>query len=148
MKNSCLHVVLIKALLLITGLLFVLPTLSLAEGTVKSVTGSTLIRKGVEEWEPLKEGDAVSDGALVWIGSSSSLVLKVADKLIELSGGPVGSNILINKVEPFDAAIKGVGIRYLGAQMPPASPPQLLSPPDRFRLPNGAIELSWSSLQN
>ncbi len=147
MKNSCLHGILINALILMTGLLFALPTLSLAEGTVKSVTGSTLIKKGAEEWQAIKEGDVITDGALVWIGSSSSLVLKVEDKLIELSGGAVGSNILINKVEPFDAAIKGVGIRYLGAQMPPASPPQLLSPPDGFRLTNGTIELSWSSLQ-
>ncbi|MEK6725681.1 MAG: hypothetical protein AABY54_03910 [Deltaproteobacteria bacterium] len=147
MKNSFLHGIFIKALILITGLLFALPTLSLAEGTVKSVTGSTLIRKGVEEWQPLKEGDVITDGASVWIGSSSSLVLKAGDKLIELSGGAAGSNILINKVEPFDAAIKGVGIRYIGEQIPPASPPQLLSPPDGFRSTNGTIELSWSSLQ-
>jgi hypothetical protein len=96
MKNSCLHGIFINALILITGVLFALPTLSLAEGAVKSVTGSTLIRKGVEEWQALTEGDAITDGALVWIGSSSSLVLKVGDKLIELTGGASGSNILIN----------------------------------------------------
>ncbi|MBI4745351.1 MAG: hypothetical protein HY786_02110 [Deltaproteobacteria bacterium] len=119
----------------------------MAEGTIESVTGSTLIMKGVEDWQPLKEADAITDGVLLWIGPSSSLVLKVGDKLIELSGGPVGSNIMINKVEPFDAAINGVGIRYLAAQMPPASPPQLLSPPEGIRLTNGTIELSWSSSQ-
>ncbi len=145
--NSCFRRILRKALLLITGLIFILPIQSFAEGTIKSVTGSSLIKRGGEEWQPLKEGDAITDGAVLWISASSSLVLKVGDKLIELSGGPVGSNMLINKVEPFDAAIKGVGIRYLGAQLPPAPPPLLLSPPEGYRSANGAIELLWSSLQ-
>lgn len=147
MTNGYFHWRLRNALLLITGLLLVLPTQSFAEGTVKSVTGSSLIKKGVEDWQAIKEGDAIADGDVVWIGSSSSLVLKVGDKLIELSGGPLGSNILINKLEPFDAAIKGAGIRYLGAQLPAASPPQLLFPPEGFRSTDETIELLWSSMQ-
>lgn len=145
--KKCFIGILRKALLMITGLIFILPIQSFAEGTVKTITGSSLIKKGAEEWQPLKEGDAVADGAVLWIGSSSSLVLKVGDKFIELSGGPVGSNIQINKVEPFEAAIKGVSIRYLGEKMPPPLPPQLLSPPEGFRSTNGPFELSWSSLQ-
>lgn len=147
MSNRCFRRIQRTALLLITGLIFIVPTLSLADGTVKSISGSSLIKKGAEEWLPLNAGDSITDGTMLWIAASSSLILKVGDKLFELSGGPVGSNILINKVEPFDAAIKGVGIRYLGAQLPPPSPPQLLAPSDGFRSTNGAIELSWTSIQ-
>lgn len=125
---------------------FLVPSISAAEGAVKSISGSALIKKGTGEWKVLNEGDAIYDQDLIWIGSSSSIVLKAGDKLVELSSsGPMGNNILINKLEPFDAAIKGVGIRYLSEDSKSMSSPRLLSPSDGFRSTTGTVELTWAS---
>lgn len=148
MRNKGFFRVLIMPVLLMAGLFLVLPSLTLAaEGTVTAITGSTLARIGEEDWHAIKEGDAITAGTVVWIGSSSTLTIKVGDRLIEMSGGPVGSNIVINTIEPFDAAIKGTGIRYLNAPKPPPAPPQLLSPLDGTRAVGSSIELSWSPSQ-
>jgi hypothetical protein len=129
-----------RYLAIVGFILLFLPSLSFAEGIVASVRGTALLKKAGEEWRLVKEGEAVSEGTTVWIGASSSMVLKVNSDLIELSGGPEGQDITIVKLSPFEITGKGVSVRYLG----PPAPPELLSPVDKFRSLDGRIELAWS----
>lgn len=122
-----------RSLAAVVAFLLFLPLIAFAEGTVATVTGSSLIKKGEGDWQKLKEGDVLEDGEIIKIEASSSVVLKVNNEMIELSGGPEESDITIINLAPLNAVINGTGIRYISQPaIPPAKPlpePPSLSPP-------------------
>lgn len=128
-----------RSLATIAYILFILPALALAQGVATGVKGTSLVKKIGEDWHILKEGEALQDGTTIWIGASSSFLLRVGDNLAELTGSPDGQDVTITKLLPLEVQGK-IEIRYIG----PPAPPTPQSPAAGFKSRDGNVELSWS----
>lgn len=128
-----------RSFLNVVAILFLLPALSMAEGILSGINGTSLIKNPGQGWHQLKEGESAQEGTVLWIGASSSVVLKAGNDAVELYAGSEGREMTIIKLLPLEFTGTGINIKPIG----PPLPPTLLSPADKFRTREPNVGLAW-----
>lgn len=132
------------ALLICCFLSVFFPAVSSAEGTTKSIDGTAFVKKAGQEWRLLKKGTDLEEGTVLWIYTSSTVVLEVGESLFELTGNTTDQDIAIIKLSPEEVRLSGGKVNDITPPKPPA-PPTLLSPAEGFKVREGMVSLEWSN---
>lgn len=132
------------SLLISCLILLFLPAVAFADSIIKSINGTVLVKKPGQEWHLLKAGEPLEEGTVLWIGTSSTVVVAVGDGLFELAGDTDNQDITIIKMSSRDIQLSSGKVKDITPPGPPA-PVTLLSPAEGFKVREGKVSLEWSN---